>query len=177
MLRTRRALLAVALVLCGSALAGAWGVDWPKLTDHPRSQLTLATPIRPSLHPQVNPAPRPGPRAAARLSGPIHAVHAVDLAGLETELPIPPGLDLSDPLPVSPDAVELLIELDGSVTVTGSLKDGGSFLQRYALDELRVVLDDPDQAAADGEVLLSPPDLDQPAGEIEAELSQGLIGR
>ena len=90
----------------------------------------------------------------ATISGLIFALHAVSRDGLETEIPIQPGLDLSDPLPVEADAVELLIELDGPVVLEHALKTDGRILRREDPGTLRVVLEDPEDAAERGAVTL-----------------------
>ena len=153
MTQPRRLLVLPLALLVGVALAGSWFDGDPGL-HAPRGAQQLSS-LSASVRPVLQLGGRPPARPAARvcgdaLSGPVFAVHAIDRDGLETELEIPPGLDLSDPLPVSDGAVELLIELDGPVTVTRA----GQIPRVIVLPTLQVFLEDPDDASERGAVTL-----------------------
>ncbi len=139
-------LLALTLLLTGLAWAGGWIDGNSKLHPTQGTARALTQTVRPSLQ-SARPPVRP---SHARVSGPVYAVHAVDIHGQETTLDIDPGLDLRDPLPVPEGAVELVLELGGPATLTLP----GQPPQTLDLSELQVILADPDAAAERGAVSL-----------------------
>lgn len=104
--------------------------------------------LRPIQAAQLDPGPRVHPDARlprparVSLSGPVLALYGVALDGSVTELDWPHGLDLSDPLPVPPGAVDLEIELAGPLTVE-VVTNAGRVARHLDLPTLVVPIDDP----------------------------------
>ena len=180
----RRAPLGLALLLSVGAFAGTW-VDGNPSVRRPVSASHFAwvdgASVRRPVHNDAESPSSLHPPAvashavcsrAAHLHGLVAAITAIDLNGIANLVPIPPGLDLSDPLPL-PEGLfaEIEIDLAGPATLDLPLTAAGRNICALDVDTLTVVIDDPDAAAAAGAVVL---DLSGVTGV--GDLGDGLIG-
>lgn len=176
MTRSRRTSLLFALLLSAGAFAGVWvdgtpGVRAPVRVADGNHTTVRSSSLSGSRAPVRSRAHHPAP-PAPRISAPIAAIHALDLDGLATEIPVSPGLDLCQPLPL-PEGIfaELVVELAGPVAVS----TGGRKIRALNLDTLTVALEDPDEAAEAGAVVLDLRGLETDTN-LEATLRDGLVG-
>lgn len=155
MSRARRAAL-IAFALVSTAFAGfSWRDVPPPL--HGGQGRTLGSAPR-GVHAgktSARHASPPPPAALPRLSfsAPVLAVVAVDQAGQALDVALDAPLDLSQPLPAPPGAVDLELILGGPINVW--VEDGRGLRTRtLEVSTLVVALEDPDATAELDQVLV-----------------------
>lgn len=134
-----RRLLPLLLLLGGVAWATIfWDKNPPGL--HPGRQGALSALQKPILSTAIRPwtAPRPA-HDRISWSAPLAAAASLDQRGLETDLPIALGQDLSDPLRLPEDAVAIRVWLGGPLTVSADER----ILVSVELDTLEIPLVEP----------------------------------